>query len=102
VSIAVLSMTHHRLTTQSSLQADMELVDWEPCGLLQDQEDGQFACRTCRSKVQWLQPVPVRAGMERTLPEWSENSPSLRGGQKWALSVRWTFRNAGETASARC
>ena len=27
VSIAVLSMTHHRLTTQSSLQAGMELVD---------------------------------------------------------------------------
>lgn len=69
VSIAVLSMTHHRLTTQSSLQASMELVELDPCGLLQDQEDGQFACRTCRSGVQWLQPVLVRAGMERTLPE---------------------------------
>jgi hypothetical protein len=88
VSIAVLSMTHHRLTTQSSLQAGMELVDCEPCGLLQDQADGQFACRTCRSGVQWLQPVPVRAGTERTLPERSENSQSLRGGQKWALGVR--------------
>jgi positive regulator of sigma E activity len=66
----------------------MELVESDPCGLLQDQEDGQFACRTCRSEVQCLQPVPVRAGMERTLPERSENSQSLRGGQKWALSVR--------------
>ena len=56
--------------------------------LLQDQEDGLFVCRTCRSGVQWLQPVPVRAGTERTLQERTETSQSVHGGQKWALGVR--------------